>query len=97
MATAERAALISVTVVASPAAGEVQQVDLQLSIGALVRDALLHSGLCPQTAGVALKVGTWGEVLGQRPEGAGVVCQDLVFARRGECHAKLPALSHRVM
>ena len=62
MATAERAALISVTVVASPAAGEVQQVDLQLSIGALVRDALLHSGLCPQTAGVALKVGVWGQL-----------------------------------
>jgi hypothetical protein len=36
-------------------------------------------------------------VLTQRPVDAGVVCHDLVLARRSECHAKLPALSHRVM
>ena len=50
-----------------------------------------------RTWGHSMLIDPWGEVLGQRPEGAGVVCQDLVFARRGECHAKLPALSHRVM
>jgi putative ubiquitin-RnfH superfamily antitoxin RatB of RatAB toxin-antitoxin module len=49
-------------VVTSPAAGLLQQVDLQLPPGALVRDALLRSGLCPQTGGVALKVGVWGQL-----------------------------------
>ena len=60
--TAEHAGLISVVVVTSPAAGQVEQADLQLPLGASVRDALLHSGLCPQTAGVALKVGVWGQL-----------------------------------
>ncbi|MEI7465938.1 MAG: RnfH family protein [Burkholderiales bacterium] len=59
---AENAELISVVVVTSPATGQLQQVDLQLPPGALVRDALLCSGLCPQTDGVAFKVGVWGQL-----------------------------------
>ncbi len=62
MATAEHAAFISVAVVTSPAAGQLQQIDLQLPPGASVRDALLRSGLCPKTDGVALKVGVWGQL-----------------------------------
>jgi len=62
MVTAENGALISVVVVTNPAAGLLQQVDLQLPPGAMVRDALLRSGLCPQTDGVALKVGVWGQL-----------------------------------
>jgi putative ubiquitin-RnfH superfamily antitoxin RatB of RatAB toxin-antitoxin module len=62
MVTAEHATLIAVTVVTNPAAGQLQQVDLQLPLGALVRDALLRSGLCPQTDGVVLKVGVWGQL-----------------------------------
>jgi deaminated glutathione amidase len=50
-----------------------------------------------RTWGHSMLIDPWGEVLGQRPVDAGLVCQDLVFARRSECHAKLPALSHRVM
>lgn len=60
--TAEHADLISVAVVTSPAAGQVQQVDLQLPLGASVRDALRLSGLCPQTEAVSLKVGVWGQL-----------------------------------
>ncbi len=50
-----------------------------------------------RTWGHTMLIDPWGEVLAQRPLDAGVVCQDLVFARRGQCHAKLPALSHRVL
>ncbi len=50
-----------------------------------------------RTWGHSLLIDPWGEVLGQRPVDAGVVCHDLVFARRSECHARLPALSHRIM
>ena len=61
-ATADQADLISVAVVASRVTGQVQQIDLQLPLGASVRDALLRSGLCPQTGDVALKVGVWGQL-----------------------------------
>ncbi len=50
-----------------------------------------------RTWGHSMLIDPWGEVLSQRPVDAGVVCHDLVLAQRGECHAKLPALSHRVM
>ena len=50
-----------------------------------------------RTWGHSLLIDPWGEVLAQRPVDAGVVCHDLVFARRSECHARLPALSHRIM
>ena len=63
--TAEHAGFISVVVVTSPAPGQVEQADLQLPLGASVRDALLCSGLCPQAAqgeGAPLKVGVWGQL-----------------------------------
>lgn len=65
MASAEHAALIAVVVVVSPAAGQVQQVALQLPTGASVRDALLRSGLGLPTdvaECTALKVGVWGQL-----------------------------------
>ncbi len=65
MASAEHVALISVLVVTSPAAGQVQQVDLLLPTGASVRDALLRSGLelpVELVEGAALKVGVWGQL-----------------------------------
>lgn len=65
MASAEHAALIAVVVVTSPAAGQVQQVDLLLPTGASVRDALRRSGLGLPTEvaeDTALKVGVWGQL-----------------------------------
>ena len=50
-----------------------------------------------RTWGHSMLIDPWGEVLAQKPTGAGVVCHDLAFARRSECHARLPALSHRLM
>jgi deaminated glutathione amidase len=50
-----------------------------------------------RTWGHSMLIDPWGEVLAQRPVDVGVVCHDLVLARRSECHAKLPALSHRTM
>ncbi len=50
-----------------------------------------------RTWGHSLLIDPWGEVLGERAVDAGIVCHDLDFARRSQCHAKLPALSHRVM
>ena len=50
-----------------------------------------------RTWGHSLLIDPWGDVLGERAVDAGVVCQDLDFALRGDCHAKLPALSHRIM
>ena len=60
--TAEPGALICVAVVTSPPAGQLLQIDLQLPLGASVRDALALSGLCPQTHDVTLKVGVWGQL-----------------------------------
>ncbi len=56
---------LHVAVVVSPAAGEVAQIELTLSRGATVRDALLRSGLCPQAACgdlSPLKLGVWGKL-----------------------------------
>lgn len=50
-----------------------------------------------RTWGHTLLIDPWGEVLGERAVDAGVVCHDLVYALRSECHAKLPALNHRLM
>ncbi len=63
MASAEVAARLTVSVVYSPRAGEVDQVELQLEPGATVADALRASGLQarhPQAALDALPVGIWG-------------------------------------
>lgn len=62
MATAEQAGCIAVTVVTSPAPGQVQQRDLQLPLGACVRDALVNSGLTAGAQGEPWKVGVWGQL-----------------------------------
>lgn len=65
MVNAEPCEPISVTVVVSPAAGQVQQVDLHLPAGAVVRDALLRSGLWTQAESCgepAPKTGVWGRL-----------------------------------
>ena len=41
--------------------------------------------------------GVWGGVLGEQPEGAGVVCAELDFARLSDCRTQLPALGDRVL
>ena len=50
-----------------------------------------------RTWGHSMLVDPWGEVLAQKPEGQGVVCQDLSLATRAACHAKLPTLEHFVL
>ena len=50
-----------------------------------------------RTWGHSLLIDPWGEVLGERAVDAGVVCHDLVFAQRSQCHARLPALIHRTL
>ena len=60
MASVEASPLIAVTVVCSPRAGVVQQVELQLPAGSSVREALLRSGLCPLPESGGPKVGVWG-------------------------------------
>ena len=62
MATGEQAVFIAVTVVSSPAPGEVQQRDLKLPLGACIRDALMNSGLTTGGAGEPWKVGVWGQL-----------------------------------
>ena len=57
------AALLRVSVVFSPRAGEVEQVDLMLALGATVADALAQSGLQarhPEMDLAALPTGIWG-------------------------------------
>lgn len=50
-----------------------------------------------RTWGHSMLVDPWGAVVAQRPEGAGVVCQDLLPAMLLESRDKLPALAHRVL
>jgi predicted amidohydrolase len=50
-----------------------------------------------RTWGHSLVVDPWGGVLGEKPEGAGVVCAELDFARLGDCRTQLPALGDRVL
>lgn len=50
-----------------------------------------------RTWGHSMLVDPWGKVVGQRPEGAGVVCQDLAAASVAESRDRLPALDHRVL
>ena len=50
-----------------------------------------------RTWGHSMLIDPWGEVLGERAVEAGVVCHDLVFAQRSQCHARLPALIHRTL
>ncbi len=62
MATAEHTDFISVAVVNSPAPGQVQQLDLQLPLGACVRDALQRSGMLAAIGDAPWKVGVWGQL-----------------------------------
>lgn len=50
-----------------------------------------------RTWGHTLVVDPWGDVLGCRPEGQGVVQVRIERARIAEVRAQLPALAHRVM
>jgi len=50
-----------------------------------------------RTWGHTLIVDPWGEVLGQRDEGPGVVVADLDPVRQAQLRAQLPALEHRVL
>jgi len=50
-----------------------------------------------RTWGHTLIVDPWGEVLGQRDEGPGVVVAELDPARQAQLRAQLPALEHRVL
>ena len=50
-----------------------------------------------RTWGHSMVVDPWGEVLGVRPEGAGVVLADLHITQRHTRVQQLPALSHRVL
>jgi nitrilase len=49
------------------------------------------------TYGHSLIVDHWGEVLAERPEGAGIVCADLDLDAQQETRRKFPALAHRVL
>lgn len=63
MASDDPAARLTVSVAYSPRAGEVDEVTLQLPLGASVADALHSSGLSERHPGIAidaLPVGIWG-------------------------------------
>jgi putative ubiquitin-RnfH superfamily antitoxin RatB of RatAB toxin-antitoxin module len=62
MATAEHTDFISVAVVSSPAPGQVQQLDLQLPLGACVRDALQRCGMLAAIGDAPWKIGVWGQL-----------------------------------
>jgi putative ubiquitin-RnfH superfamily antitoxin RatB of RatAB toxin-antitoxin module len=56
-------ALLSIQVIHCPQPGQVDRVDLQLSSGATVADALRASGLAERHPGLdAASVGVWGHV-----------------------------------
>jgi nitrilase len=50
-----------------------------------------------RTWGHSLVVDPWGEVLGVKDEGEGVVMATLDFERLAEVRRSLPALTHRVL
>ena len=50
-----------------------------------------------RTWGHSMLVDPWGAVVAQMPEGAAVVCQDLLPAMLVESRNKLPAQTHRVL
>ena len=50
-----------------------------------------------RTWGHSMLVDPWGTVVAQMPEGAGVVCNDLLPAMLKESRHTLPALAHRVL
>ena len=50
-----------------------------------------------RTWGHSMLVDPWGTVVAQMPQGAGVVCHDLLPSMLKESRDKLPALTHRVL
>lgn len=50
-----------------------------------------------RTWGHSMLVDPWGAVVAQLPEGAGVICRDLLPALLQQTRSKLPALVHRVL
>lgn len=48
-----------------------------------------------KTYGHSLVIGPWGEVLAERPSGAGIVCVDLDMARLAELRQRFPTVQHR--
>lgn len=50
-----------------------------------------------RTWGHSMLVDPWGQVLGQRAEGAGLVCVDLDMAQLAQCRTQLPSLQHRML
>lgn len=50
-----------------------------------------------RTWGHSMVVDPWGLVMGQRPEGAGLVLAELDAARQARLREQLPALEHRVL
>lgn len=50
-----------------------------------------------RTWGHSLLLDPWGGLLAERPEGAGLVCAELDFARLSACRGQLPALGDRVL
>jgi nitrilase len=50
-----------------------------------------------RTWGHSMVVDPWGQVAGQRPEGAGAVLAELDIQRLADCRRQLPALTHRVL
>jgi len=50
-----------------------------------------------RTWGHSMVVDPWGLVMGQRPEGAGLVLAELDAARQSRLREQLPALEHRVL
>jgi len=50
-----------------------------------------------ETHGNSLLIDPWGEILGRRPKGLGIVIGELDHARIAEVRESLPALTHRVL
>jgi predicted amidohydrolase len=48
-----------------------------------------------KTYGHSMVIGPWGEILGELPEGTGVVCVDLDMARLAELRQRFPTVQHR--
>ena len=49
-----------------------------------------------RTWGHSMVIDPWGQIAGQRPEGAGLVMAEVMHATLAEARARLPALAHRV-
>jgi deaminated glutathione amidase len=50
-----------------------------------------------RTWGHSMVVDPWGQVLGQRDEGAGVVLGEVYYEQLQATRARLPALEHRLL